>query len=146
MAAAKRSALLAFCRSLPLVTEDIKWGADLVFSVGGKMFAGFDDKGKDATFGCKVPEEDFAAITSVEGIRPAPYAARFHWISVDDPRVLPEAEAVALLRGSYDLVVAKLPQKTRRQIEGGAREEPRTPKRMAPGSKTPKRKAPERKR
>jgi len=34
--------LQAYCRSLPGATEDIKWGNDLVFSVGGKMFAGFD--------------------------------------------------------------------------------------------------------
>ena len=100
MAAASRSKLLAYCRALPHATEDIKWGADLVFSVGDKMFAGFYKDGKDATFGCKVPEEDFAAITSIEGIRPAPYAARFYWISVDDPKVLPESEALALIRGS----------------------------------------------
>ena len=63
MAAASRSRLLAFCRSLPHVTEDVKWGNDLVFSVGKKMFAGFSNTGKDATFGCKVPEDDFAALT-----------------------------------------------------------------------------------
>jgi predicted DNA-binding protein (MmcQ/YjbR family) len=120
VAAAKRSALLAFCRSLPLATEDIKWGADLVFSVGGKMFAGFHAAGKDATFGCKVPEEDFDVITRIEGIKPAAYAARFHWVSVEDPTLLPEAEAKALLRGSYDLVKEKLPLKLRRQIDGPA--------------------------
>ena len=27
------------CRALPDTTEDIKWDYDLVFSVGGKMFA-----------------------------------------------------------------------------------------------------------
>jgi|SRR5580658_5406531 predicted DNA-binding protein (MmcQ/YjbR family) len=118
MAYARRSTLLAFCRSLPLATEDIKWGADLVFSVGGKMFAGFYAAGKDATFGCKVPEEDFDAITRIDGIRPAPYAARFFWISVDDPKVLPESEAIALLKQSYDLVKAKLPKKLRAQIAG----------------------------
>ena len=32
--------LVAFCRSLPGATEDIKWEHDLIFSVGGKMFAG----------------------------------------------------------------------------------------------------------
>jgi predicted DNA-binding protein (MmcQ/YjbR family) len=117
MAAAKRSSLLAFCRSLPLATEDIKWGADLVFSVGGKMFAGFSAAGTDATFGCKVSEDDFDAITRVEGIKPAAYAARFHWVSVEDPKLLPEAEAKALLRGSYDLVKAKLPRKLQRQID-----------------------------
>ena len=26
------------CKQLPGVTEDIKWGNDLCFSVGGKMF------------------------------------------------------------------------------------------------------------
>ena len=29
----------ALCRTFPGATEDIKWGADLVFSVGEKMFA-----------------------------------------------------------------------------------------------------------
>lgn len=33
--------LLDLCRSLPGVTEDVKWDNDLVFSVGGKMFAVF---------------------------------------------------------------------------------------------------------
>ncbi len=29
--------LQAFCRSLPGATEDIKWGKDLIFSVGGRV-------------------------------------------------------------------------------------------------------------
>jgi predicted DNA-binding protein (MmcQ/YjbR family) len=82
------------------------------------MFAGFYAAGKDATFGCKVPDEDFEAITRIDGIRPAPYAARFFWISVDDPKLLPESEAIALLRGSYDLVKAKLPKKLQAEIAG----------------------------
>jgi predicted DNA-binding protein (MmcQ/YjbR family) len=132
MARARRSALLEFCRSLPHVTEDIKWGADLVFSVGGKMFAGFDKNGRDATFGCKVSEDDFPILTNVEGIRPAPYAARFSWISVDDPDVLPEAEAIALLRGSYDLVRAKLPARFRADAPTPPRTARRAAKKRAP--------------
>jgi predicted DNA-binding protein (MmcQ/YjbR family) len=120
MAPARRSTLLAFCRALPHATEDIKWGNDLVFSVGGKMFAGFTANGKDATFGCKVPEDDFETLTQITGIVPAPYAARFHWISVDDPKVLPEDEAKELLRGSYDLVKAKLSKKLKAQIDGAS--------------------------
>ena len=27
------------CRKLPHVTEQVQWGADLVFKIGGKMFA-----------------------------------------------------------------------------------------------------------
>ena len=30
--------LVAYCRTLPAATEDVKWDNDLVFSVGGKMF------------------------------------------------------------------------------------------------------------
>jgi predicted DNA-binding protein (MmcQ/YjbR family) len=136
MAVASRSTLLAFCRSLPQVTEDVKWGNDLVFSIGAKMFAGFAKDGKDATFGCKVAEEDFDALTSIEGIKPAPYAARFHWISVEDPKVLPEREALALLRGSYELVKAKLPKALQRALDGGGK---------APAKKNAKAKAPAKK-
>jgi predicted DNA-binding protein (MmcQ/YjbR family) len=125
---ARRSTLLAFCRSLPHVTEDIKWGNDLVFSVGGKMFAGFAANGKDASFGCKVSPSDFDEITRIEGIVPAAYAARFHWIDVQDPEVLEQKDALDLIRGSYDLVKVKLPQKLQRQIEGASSPRPATKK------------------
>ena len=46
-------ALYEYCRGLPGVTEDIKWGHDLIFSVGGKMFAGFQQP-KGQPFGFKV--------------------------------------------------------------------------------------------
>ena len=105
-----------------------------MFSVGGKMFAGFAKDGKDATFGCKVPEEDFAALTSIDGIKPAAYAARFHWIDVEDPKVLPEDEALALIRGSYELVKGKLSGKMQRAIDGGAAR----PKAKAKSSAKPK--------
>lgn len=136
----RRAALLAFCRSLPRATEDVKWGNDLCFSVGGKLFAGFASDGTDASFGCKVAESEFGSITSVVGIRPSKYAARFHWISVEDPAVMPETEAIALLRGSYELVVARLPQKLQREIAGASTSKaparrPSAAKRPAPGRK-----------
>ena len=31
-----------FCRTLPHTTEDVKWGTNLVFSVGNKMYAVLD--------------------------------------------------------------------------------------------------------
>ncbi|MEK7726838.1 MAG: MmcQ/YjbR family DNA-binding protein [candidate division KSB1 bacterium] len=37
-----REALIQFCRKLPHATEDVKWGSNHVFSIGGKMFAVFD--------------------------------------------------------------------------------------------------------
>jgi len=33
--------LREYCATLPGATRDVKWGADEVYSVGGKMFAVF---------------------------------------------------------------------------------------------------------
>ncbi|MDB4941609.1 MAG: hypothetical protein JWP97_1143 [Labilithrix sp.] len=119
MAAASKSKLLAHCRSLPHVTEDVKWGADLCFSIGGKMFAVFTREGNAATFSCKTSPEDFGALTGVAGIETAPYLARAHWIRVADPLALAAKDARALLTESYGLVKGALPKKLQAQLSGG---------------------------
>jgi predicted DNA-binding protein (MmcQ/YjbR family) len=136
-------ALQDYCRSLPGATEDIKWGADLVFSVGGKMFAGFHaDGGLPLGFPCS--DEDFDALTARAGIIPAPYAARFGWVSVQTAGALRQAEAKALLKKAYGLVLAKLPKGKREAIAGGAAAPSGAKARPAPpppprgrGSRTP---------
>lgn len=104
-------------RAWPGVTEDIKWGHDRVWSVGGKMFCVLPD---DASTGpCfKVPDEDFLALTERPGIKPAPYLARARWVLLDDLKTMPEAELMTAIRGSYALIKAKLPRKTQREIDG----------------------------
>ena len=69
----------ATCRSLPGVTEDVKWGDNLVFSVGDKMFAAFN-LGDETPFSFKVDEDAFDVLVQQEGIRPAPYLARHSWV------------------------------------------------------------------
>ena len=108
-------ALYDYCRGLPAVTEDIKWGHDLVFSVGGKMFAGFQQP-KGHPFGFKVDPAVFDAMTSRKGITPAPYAARFHWVSVATLSTLSLKESKALLAESHRLVAEKLPKKFRARL------------------------------
>ncbi len=104
--------LMTFCRGLPGATEEVKWGNDLVFSVGGKMFAAFDeDAGLPVGFKCS--DKDFDRLTKKAGIIPAPYAARFGWVSVQKRGALGQAEAKKLLRASYDLVAAGLSRKAR---------------------------------
>src|SRR5438034_9286135 len=71
--AAKKPSLPDFCRSLPKATEDIKWGKDLVFSIGDKMFAVFDSNDLKK-FSFKTTTEKFALLTSTDGIVPVPYA------------------------------------------------------------------------
>ena len=105
-------ALVEFCRSLPGATEDVKWGHDLIFSVGGKMFAGFQmPEGKPVGF--KVDPLVFSSLVGQDGIEPAPYMARHYWVSVTDPERLPLETLKDLLAGSHRLVASKLPKKTR---------------------------------
>ncbi len=98
------------CLSLPAVTEDIKWGNDLCFSIGGKMFcvAGLLSP---LSVCFKVPEEDFADLSIVKGCRPAPYTAKYHWIMVEEMHVYTAPEWAMRISISYKLVRAKLTQK-----------------------------------
>ena len=75
-------ALQKFCKKLPAVTEDIKWGHDLCFSVGGKMFCVTGLNG-DVKASLKVTDEEFEELCSRNGIIPAPYMARHKWILAD---------------------------------------------------------------
>ena len=100
------------CRALPGSTEDVKWGADLVFSVGGKMFTVVClDPPHTVAFKCT--PESFAELTEREGIIPAPYMARNNWVMLESLDALPRAELKRLIRDSYDMVAAKLPKKVR---------------------------------
>ena len=108
--------LQTFCKSLPAVTEDIKWGYDLVFSVGGKMFIviGLGETPTTASF--KVRDEEFDEMSIREGFMPAPYLARYKWVFINDIRKLNKVEWKKYLEQSYELVRQKLPVKTKKQL------------------------------
>jgi predicted DNA-binding protein (MmcQ/YjbR family) len=70
-----------FCLSLPHVTERVQWGNDLLFCIGDKMFAvaGLDAK-YPTKLSFKCTPEKFAELVELDGIIPAPYVARYHWV------------------------------------------------------------------
>lgn len=104
--------LEALCGQWPGVTRDIKWGADLVLSVGGKMFAVTPSDGSEGgRLSFKVADERFLELTDLPGIVPAPYMARAHWISVTEPQRFGTAELEAFVLDAYALVRAKLSKK-----------------------------------
>jgi predicted DNA-binding protein (MmcQ/YjbR family) len=109
----------ALCRSFPGVTVDTKWGADLVFSAGLKMFAVTGDEVPAQGMSFKVDDERFLELTDRPGIIPAPYLARAKWVYVEKASALSDKEAAALLRRSYELVFAKLTKKLQREIMDG---------------------------
>lgn len=108
--------LREYCLSFPYATEDIKWGADLCFCVGEKMFAvtGVDSGGR-VSFKC-TPEK-FSELTERDGIKPAAYVGRYGWVYVEKPDALAETELKDLLSNSYQMLFGKLPAKIRNSLE-----------------------------
>lgn len=105
------------CLSFPHATENVQWGNDLVFKIGGKMFAVASLEPGAHVFSFKCAPEKFAELVELPGIVPAPYLARAHWVAFERSDALPRAETQRLLRQSYELVVAKLPKKLLAEIK-----------------------------
>jgi len=108
--------LRKFCLAFPGVTEDIKWGADLCFSVGGKMFTVTSADSRDTGVSVKTTPEKFAELTERPGIIPAHYVARYHWITIEDLKAVTSAELKDLIRESYQMVFDKLPARVKKTI------------------------------
>lgn len=122
--------LRKLCLSFPGATEQIQWGDDLLFKVGGKMFVVIPLEPARLWLTLKADPEDFAELTERPGIVPAPYLARAKWISIESPDTLPQTEVAALLLKSYELVAAKLPQAMQRALSAKTtRQKPRKTKR-----------------
>jgi predicted DNA-binding protein (MmcQ/YjbR family) len=109
--------LQALCGHWPGVTRDTKWGVDMVFSVGGKMFAVMPSDGSEGgRLSFKVDDDRFLALTDQPGIIPAPYLARAHWISITEPQRFATAELAAYILDAYALVRAKLTKKLQAEL------------------------------
>lgn len=100
------------CLALPGVTEDVKWGADLVFSIGSKMFC---VTSFEQPFKCsfKIADDDFDEVCNREGFVPAPYLARAKWVLVSNDAKLSLKEWDKFLKDSYTIVANKLTKKQR---------------------------------
>ena len=102
-----------YCLSLPHTTETVQWGSDLVFKIGGKMYAVLVLVPAPVFLSLKSTPEEAAELAEMPGIIPAPYLARSHWVSLEHEDALPTGEVKRLLRRSYDLIFEKLPKKTK---------------------------------
>jgi predicted DNA-binding protein (MmcQ/YjbR family) len=106
-----------FCLALPHVTEAIQWEHDLLFRIGGKMFAVVVlDAEHKTKLSFKCTPEKFAELIEQDGIFPAPYAARYHWVALERFDAPSAAELKGLIKNSYQMVLAKLPKKVRAEL------------------------------
>lgn len=108
--------LRKFCLAFPGATEDIKWGADLCFCVGAKMFCVTGVDSNDSGISLKCTPEKFAELVEREGIDPAAYVARYHWVHLKSPDAIGVSELKELITKSYQLVFDKLPPKIKKTI------------------------------
>jgi predicted DNA-binding protein (MmcQ/YjbR family) len=109
--------LRQFCLSLPNATEDVKWGNDLAFSVGKKMFAVTNlETAEQNSVSFKCTPEKFAELIEKDGIIPAHYVARYHWVTVEKPDALKTEELKELIKESYQLVWDKLPKTLKNKL------------------------------
>lgn len=104
--------------ALPGADVSIKWGADRVYCVGGKMFAATDADG--GHFSLKVSDIAFEVLTETGRAKPAPYAARFKWVAFEDLSSLDDGEVRDWLSTAHRLVAEKLTKKQRVALGLGA--------------------------
>ena len=127
------------CLAFPSATEQIQWGYDLVFKVGGRMFAVAPTEPARVCLSFKCSDESFAELTERPQIIPAPYMARAKWIALETPQAMDRRELSELLRSSYDLVFAKIPKRLQTELlngpRGKLRKKPKPRKRKATNKK-----------
>lgn len=114
--------------SLPRVAETLQWGGNLVFwtmdkAVGGKMFALVDLEAVDRPVLAFAAGPDRAMrLLEHEGVRPAPYLARAHWVACDHWGALPLPVLLQELCTAYEYVGSRMPTRVQRLYELSARE------------------------
>src|SRR5215831_4633910 len=105
------------CLSLPQTTEDIQWENDLLFRIAKKIYCVVPLEPEAAVkLSFKCTPEKFAELVEIDGIIPAPYMARNHWVAFVDMNALRQSEIKELIRNSYNLVVEKLPKKLQAEL------------------------------
>jgi len=113
-------AIRQHCLHFPHATENVQWGADLCFKVGGKMFAVVAMETVPQRISFKCTPENFAQLCERSNIIPAPYMARAQWVSLERLDALPDAELLEALTESHRLVWQRLPRKRRLELDAMA--------------------------
>jgi len=99
--------LRKYCLSFPQATENLQWGEDLCFKVGGKIFTVVSLGSVPQGLCFKCSPEKFAELCEQKGIGPAPYVGRYKWVLLERLNLLSDSELRDLIRQSYEMVASK---------------------------------------
>jgi len=111
----------------------MQWGDNLVFwvgdkAIGGKMFAlvNLEESAPGGKQQCVISystrPERYTELLEQEGITPAPYFARIHWVAMERWDVLRDSEWLDELRTAHSITLGKLPKRTLAVLAMPARE------------------------
>jgi len=112
-------AIREFCLAFPRATENVQWGDDLCFKVGGKIFTIVSLDDPRLCFKC-IPET-FAELIERPDIHPAPYVGRYKWVMLDRLDAVRDGELEDLIRQSYQMVAAKAPKRRNPKLKTSKR-------------------------
>jgi predicted DNA-binding protein (MmcQ/YjbR family) len=106
------------CLAMPFVTEIVRWGDNLLFKVGGKMFAILALDGTHCSVKCS--HETYAELVEQPDVVPTSHNMwRQQWVTLETMDALPDREFRALLTNAYEIVRAGLPAKIRAELDAG---------------------------
>jgi predicted DNA-binding protein (MmcQ/YjbR family) len=114
-------AVKAHCAGLPGATTTRFDDPINVLSckVGRKTFAYFKTSEPERwRFSVRVTPERFLELTSVPGMKPARYMARYHWVTIVDVRTVPADYLCDLIAWSYAHALGGLSKRSRARIIG----------------------------
>ena len=107
----------AFLLTLPHVVETQQWGDNLVFwvgdkAIGGKMFCLVNlDGSAHGVVSYSAGAERFAELVEHDGLLPAPYMARIHWVAAKRWSVWRDTAWERELRTAHEITLGKLPKR-----------------------------------
>jgi predicted DNA-binding protein (MmcQ/YjbR family) len=108
-----------YCLGKPNATESTPFGPDnLVFKVGGKMFAllSCDEVPARVNLKCN-PDLAWELRDRYEQVQPGYHMNKKHWNTVELGAGIPEPELRKMIDHSYNLVVSGLSRATRSKLE-----------------------------
>jgi predicted DNA-binding protein (MmcQ/YjbR family) len=76
---------------------------------------GLDQSHTTASF--KVKDDEFEEISNWPGLKPAPYVARYKWVSIEDIHKIKKTDWEKNIQQSYELIKNKLPLTLREQLD-----------------------------
>lgn len=106
------------CLSLKGTSEDFPFDeSTLVFKVAGKMFS-LTDLVDDFSVNLKnKPEKNLELREKYSAVKPGYHMNKKHWNTVEIDGSIPDKVIKEWINESYNLVVEKLPQKTKNKIK-----------------------------